>query len=218
MSCPRWSPPRAIRLWPPGTRTGKAICRGQTYLFDPRLRPELPPRRLEGHEEVGAALGSGATRSSPRASNGEEEGPAVRRPVALATPEETSGDQTAEAAFRPSLRPPPAGTGTDQIGRSDPSSFCQISRLDYVRRRRRDSEGWASGPHSRRPYTGTVVEMGARSTRSTTGRRDRAPGEARGIDVQELLEVLFDEPEERGLSHPSRSVHPRTGLHNRSPY
>ena len=38
-------------------------------------------------------------------------------------------------------------------------------------------------------------------------------GEPRRIHAQELLEVLLDEPEERGLPRPTRPVHPRTDLH-----
>jgi S1/P1 nuclease len=38
-------------------------------------------------------------------------------------------------------------------------------------------------------------------------------GEALRVHTQELLEVLLDEPEERGLPFPTRPVHPRTSLH-----
>ena len=38
-------------------------------------------------------------------------------------------------------------------------------------------------------------------------------GEALRVYPQELLEVLLDQPEERGLPRPTRPVHPRTDLH-----
>ena len=38
-------------------------------------------------------------------------------------------------------------------------------------------------------------------------------GEALRVHTQELLEVLLDQPEERGLPCPTRPVHPRTDLH-----
>jgi len=38
-------------------------------------------------------------------------------------------------------------------------------------------------------------------------------GEALRVHPQELLEVLLDQPEERGLPRPARPVHPRTDLH-----
>ena len=38
-------------------------------------------------------------------------------------------------------------------------------------------------------------------------------GEALRVHPQELLEVLLDQPEERGLPRPPRPVHPRTNLH-----
>jgi hypothetical protein len=42
-------------------------------------------------------------------------------------------------------------------------------------------------------------------------------GEPLRINAQELLEVLFNQPEERGLPRPPRPVHPRTDLHASPP-
>jgi hypothetical protein len=42
-------------------------------------------------------------------------------------------------------------------------------------------------------------------------------GEALRVHPQELLAVLLDQPEERGLPRPTRPVHPRTDLHARPP-
>jgi len=43
------------------------------------------------------------------------------------------------------------------------------------------------------------------------------PGEPGRITAQKFLEVLFDQPEQRGLPPPTRPVHPRTDLHANPP-